>query len=126
MADIDDLATVTPETGPAEMGPQLHFIDGEFVPSRDGSTFTTLDPTTNAPLAEVADGKSADIDAAVAAARRAFDDGPWPRLSAAERARVLRRIADTIRAHARELIELEVPSRARAAAKASRLQLVES
>jgi 5-carboxymethyl-2-hydroxymuconic-semialdehyde dehydrogenase len=108
MADIDDLATVAPATALAEMGPQLHFIDGEFVPSRDGSTFTTLDPTTNAPLVEVADGKSADIDAAVAAARRAFDDGPWPRLSAAERARVLRRIADTIRAHARELIELEV------------------
>jgi hypothetical protein len=78
------------------------------VPSRDGSTFTTLDPTTNAPLAEVADGKSADIDAAVAAARRAFDDGPWPRLPAAERARMLRWIADTIRAHAQELIEHEV------------------
>jgi Aldehyde dehydrogenase family len=108
MADIDDLATVAPATAVAEIGPQLHFIDGEFVPSRDGSTFTTLDPTTNAPLVEVADGKSADIDAAVAAARRAFDDGPWPRLSAAKRARVLRRIADTIRAHARELIELEV------------------
>ena len=87
---------------------QRHFIDGRFEESRDGTTFTSLDPTTNAAIAEVADGKSEDIDAAVAAARRAFDSGPWPRLSAGDRAAVLRRIATELREHAEEFIELEV------------------
>ena len=87
---------------------QRHLIDGRFTDSLDGTTFTTLDPTTNRPLAEVADGKSADVDAAVTAARRAFDEGIWPRLSVAERAKTLRRIATTLRDHAQELIELEV------------------
>jgi len=87
---------------------QRHLIGGRFVPSLDGSTFTALDPSTNAPLVEVADGKAQDIDAAVRAAKYAFDHGPWPRMKASERARVLRRIADAVRAHAEELIELEV------------------
>ena len=87
---------------------QRHLIDGRFTDSLDGTTFTALDPTTNRPLAEVAAGKSADVDAAVNAARRAFDEGVWPRLSATERAKTLRRIATTLRDHAAELIELEV------------------
>src|SRR5690349_18852633 len=87
---------------------QRHLIDGRFTDSLDGTTFTALDPTTNRPLAEVADGKAADVDAAVAAARRAFDEGVWPRLSVAERAKTLRRIANLLRIHAEELIELEV------------------
>nr|WP_037494259.1 5-carboxymethyl-2-hydroxymuconate semialdehyde dehydrogenase [Solirubrobacter soli] len=87
---------------------QRHLIDGRFTESLDGTTFIALDPTTNRPLAEVADGKSADVDAAVCAARRAFDEGIWPRLSVAERAKTLRRIATTLRDHAQELIELEV------------------
>ena len=60
-------------------------------------TFETLDPATDEALAQVCDGQEADVDAAVAAARAAFDDGPWPRLKAAERAAVLRRIAAAIR-----------------------------
>jgi 5-carboxymethyl-2-hydroxymuconic-semialdehyde dehydrogenase len=87
---------------------QRHLIDGRFTDSLDGTTFSTLDPTTNRPLAEVADGKSADVDAAVNAARRAFDEGVWPRLSVTERAKTLRRIANLLRIHAEELIELEV------------------
>ena len=59
-------------------------------------------------LGSVADGQAADIDAAVAAARRAFDEGPWPRLSAAQRASALRRIAALMREHAQEFIDLEV------------------
>ncbi len=91
-----------------EIGLQRHYIDGEFRESAAGGTFTTLDPATNEVITEAADGQAADIDAAVAAARRAFDEGPWPALKAAERAKVLRRIADGVRAHAEEFIEREV------------------
>jgi 5-carboxymethyl-2-hydroxymuconic-semialdehyde dehydrogenase len=91
-----------------EIGLQRHYIDGEFRESVSGATFTTLDPATNETITEAADGAAADVDAAVAAARRAFDEGPWPKLKAAERAKVLRRIAELIRAHAEEFIEREV------------------
>jgi 5-carboxymethyl-2-hydroxymuconic-semialdehyde dehydrogenase len=92
----------------AEIGLQRHYIDGEFRESAGGGVFTTLDPATNEPIAKAADGNAADVDAAVAAARRAFDEGPWPRLKAADRAKVLRRIAELVRAHAEEFIEREV------------------
>src|SRR6476620_2479271 len=91
-----------------EIGLQRHYIGGEFRESVAGGTFKTLDPATNEVITEAADGQAADIDAAVAAARRAFDEGPWPRMKAAERAAILRRIAEAVRAHADELIEREI------------------
>jgi 5-carboxymethyl-2-hydroxymuconic-semialdehyde dehydrogenase len=85
-----------------------HWIDGRFRPSASGATFEVLDPTTNQPLATCASGEEADVDAAVSAARRAFDDGPWPRMKASERAAVLRRIATTIRDRADDFVSREV------------------
>ncbi len=93
---------------PHRYGFQRHYIDGEFQASKAGGTFQTLDPTTNAVLAEVADGQAADIDAAVIAARRAFDDGGWARAKAEDRADALRRIAARIRERSPELVEAEV------------------
>src|SRR6266516_3998694 len=90
-----------------KVGPQLHFIDGDFRAGRDQQTFETLDPSTNRPIAMVAAGGPADVDAAVAAARRAFDEGPWPRMKPAERAAVLRRVAAAIREQADDFIGLE-------------------
>ncbi len=87
---------------------QRHFVDGAFRRSVGGGTFETLDPAANEVLAEVCDGREADVDAAVGAARAAFDEGPWPRLAAAERAAVLRRIAGLIRESAEQLVEREV------------------
>ena len=87
---------------------QRHYIDGEFRHSVGGGSFFTLNPCTNEPLAEVADGVAADIDAAVTAARAAFDEGPWPRMQAAARARVLRRVAALLRERADAFIEREV------------------
>jgi 5-carboxymethyl-2-hydroxymuconic-semialdehyde dehydrogenase len=87
---------------------QRHFIGGDFVESVGGGSFETLDPTTNKVLAEAADGGAADVDAAVAAARQAFDLGPWPELPVRERAQTLRRIAALIREHAEDFIEREV------------------
>jgi 5-carboxymethyl-2-hydroxymuconic-semialdehyde dehydrogenase len=86
---------------------QRHYIDGGFTDGAGGRTFTTLDPATNAVIAEVPAGDADDVDAAVRSARRAFDIGPWPRRRASERAAVLRRIAALIRANAEELIALE-------------------
>jgi len=89
-------------------GVQEHFIDGVFRPSVSGETFESLNPASNEVLALASAGEAADVDAAVAAARRTFDTGSWPRMKASERAGVLRRIADRVRSHAQEFIEREV------------------
>jgi 5-carboxymethyl-2-hydroxymuconic-semialdehyde dehydrogenase len=101
-------ALAVSDTPPVRFDLQRHFIDGAFRESVQGGTFATLDPATNETLAEVASGLEADVDAAVAAARRAFDAGPWPRLKADERAAVLRRIASLIRERADQLVQCEV------------------
>lgn len=85
-----------------------HFIDNTFVPAVDGRTFETLNPTTNQPIEQVAAGSAEDVDRAVKAARRAFDNGPWPRMSAAERAVFLHRIGELIEARADEIAEIEI------------------
>ena len=87
---------------------QRHYIDGAFRASRAGGTFESRSPATDEVIAVVADGQEADVDDAVAAARRAFDEGSWPRLAATERAGVLRRIAALIRENADEFIRVEV------------------
>jgi 5-carboxymethyl-2-hydroxymuconic-semialdehyde dehydrogenase len=84
-----------------------HYIDGQFVDSADGDTFDVLDPVTNQAYTQAAAGKQADIDLAVAAATRAFREGPWPRMKPRERARVLNRIADAVEARDAELAEWE-------------------
>jgi 5-carboxymethyl-2-hydroxymuconic-semialdehyde dehydrogenase len=84
-----------------------HFIAGAHAPSADGETFEVADPVSNQPYATVAAGGPPDIDRAVAAAARAFTDGPWPDLPARERARILSRIADEIEGRAARIAELE-------------------
>jgi 5-carboxymethyl-2-hydroxymuconic-semialdehyde dehydrogenase len=85
-----------------------HFIDNAFVPSLDGESFETHNPANNKPITEVASGTVRDADQAVKAARRAFDEGPWSRLPAEERARALRRIGDLIEKHADEIADVEI------------------
>ena len=80
------------------LGPATLLIDGKHVHAEDGRTFNTFEPATGEILAEVALAGAADVEKAVAAARRAFDDGPWPRISAAERGR---RLAAGIPPHTR-------------------------
>ena len=84
-----------------------HYIDGAFVDSVDGDTFGVLDPVTHEVYVHAAAGKRADIDLAVAAATRAFTDGPWPRMLPRERSRVLHRIADIVESRDARLAELE-------------------
>jgi acyl-CoA reductase-like NAD-dependent aldehyde dehydrogenase len=81
------------------------FIDGEFVDAASGETRPTLNPHDNSVIAEVAMAGKADVDAAVAAADQAF--GSWSRWAAADRGRLLLRLADLIEANAEELARLE-------------------
>jgi aldehyde dehydrogenase (NAD+) len=82
-------------------------IDGQWI---DGAkTFDTVNPATGDALTQVIEASAADVDRAVAAARRAFDDksGPWRKMSASERGRLIWRLADLIEQHIDELAELE-------------------
>jgi aldehyde dehydrogenase (NAD+) len=81
------------------------FIDGEFVDAADGATLDVSDPHDGSLIASVAEAKEADVDRAVAAARRASEE--WRRTSAADRGRLLLRLADAIEANAAMLAELE-------------------
>ena len=72
------------------------FIDGAFRDASSGETFPTENPATGEVIAEVAAGNAADIDDAVRAARRAFDDGRWSRLAPADRKKALLRFADLL------------------------------
>jgi aminomuconate-semialdehyde/2-hydroxymuconate-6-semialdehyde dehydrogenase len=80
-----------------------HVIDGVEQESSDGASFPSVDPATRTPHASVALGSAADADRAVDAARRASDDGPWPRMGFAERGAILHRLADLVVAHTDEL-----------------------
>ena len=81
------------------------FIDGDFVQPIEGGAYTTINPATEEALASVSEGTDADVDAAVKAARRAFTK--WSRLSGAERAKYLYRIARIMQERAREFAVLE-------------------
>lgn len=85
-----------------------HYIDGAWQPAAGGATFAVIDPATEAPFAEAARGTAADVDLAVQAARRAFDDGPWPRMGGRERAAIVRAIGRLIAERKDELAALEV------------------
>jgi acyl-CoA reductase-like NAD-dependent aldehyde dehydrogenase len=85
-------------------------IDGRFVAAAAGNAFTVISPITGRPYAEVASAGAEDLDRAAAAARRAFDEGPWPRLAPFERGRTLRAIADRIRGEVDVIAEVETRS----------------
>ncbi|TMW97471.1 hypothetical protein EJD97_005430 [Solanum chilense] len=83
------------------------FINGEFVDSVSGNTFETIDPRNEEVIARISEGDKEDVDLAVKAAREAFDNGPWPRLSAAERRRIMLKFADLIIENAEEIAALD-------------------
>lgn len=82
------------------------YIDGAWQ-AATGRLMDVVEPALQQPMARVVRGNAADVDLAVAAARHAFDHGPWPHTAPAERARVLHAIGDLIQAHSDELAELE-------------------
>ncbi len=82
-------------------------IGDEFRPAVSGKTFKTYNPATEEVICEVAEGDSADVDLAVHAARAAFETGPWSRMDARDRGRLLNKLADLAESHLEELAALE-------------------
>ncbi len=83
------------------------FIDGRYVASASGKTFVSINPATGKPLADIASCDASDVDAAVKAARRSFDQGVWSRRSPSERKQVLLRFAELIEENLGELALLD-------------------
>jgi len=82
-------------------------INGEWAESKGGKYFPVFDPSTEEVIAEVPEANESDVNRAVAAARAAFDSGPWPQTTAQERGRILFRLAERIRKESPMLAELE-------------------
>src|SRR6202522_2014330 len=87
--------------------PRQLFIDAQWTDAASGQTFETPNPATGETLAQVAEGDTEDINRAVRAARRAFEDGPWSRMTPSDRGRLIWKIGDLILEHADELAQLE-------------------
>lgn len=84
-----------------------HYIDGKFVDSVGGEEFDVLDPVTNQNYIKASSGQKADVDLAVAAAKRAFREGPWPKMLPRERSRILHKVADIVESRDQQLAEFE-------------------
>ncbi|MDO2378266.1 aldehyde dehydrogenase family protein [Rhodococcus electrodiphilus] len=95
------------------------YIGGEWVDAASGRVFATHDPATGDKLVDVAHGAAEDIDRAVRAARKAFDEGPWPTMKAAERERMIWRVGDLLTERAAEFGQLEALDNGKSAAIAS-------
>ncbi|MDB5388390.1 MAG: NAD-dependent aldehyde dehydrogenase, partial [Planctomycetaceae bacterium] len=106
MATATVKSNATTVTKSPKIGPTKLLIDGKWRDALSGKTFETINPATEEKIADVAEGDSADVDLAVKAARKAFD-GPWSKLDARERGRLLHRLADLAEQHLEELAALE-------------------
>jgi phenylacetaldehyde dehydrogenase len=87
--------------------PRQALIDGRWQNAKGGETFEVFDPSNETVIAHVADCKKADVDLAVSAARKAFDSGPWSRMSPSARGKILWKIGDLILENLEELAQLE-------------------
>ncbi|HTC94440.1 MAG TPA: aldehyde dehydrogenase family protein [Terriglobales bacterium] len=87
--------------------PKKMLIDGKWLDAVSGKTFATLDPSTEEPLVQVAEGDKQDIDLAVKAARRAFENGPWRKMTPSERGRAIWKLADLMEQNLEQFAELE-------------------
>ncbi len=83
------------------------FVAGKWQAPLSGETYTPINPANEEPLAAVGKGDERDIDAAVAAARKAFDEGPWPKMSPHERGRIVWKLGDLIQQNLDEMARLE-------------------
>jgi len=101
------VASIKPHRDEVGLADGLMLIDGNPAAARDGRTWIHRHPATGEDVASFPVAAAEDVDLAVRAARRAFDDGPWPRARASERIRVLRRVADLVREHGDELLKLQ-------------------
>lgn len=98
---------MAPEVSQFIAQPRKMFIDNEWVEAASGKTFPVYDPATGQAIAQVAEGDKEDIDRAVRAARRAFDDGPWRKMTASERGQHMWKLADLLEQHTEEFAQFE-------------------
>ena len=82
-------------------------INNQWTAAASGRTFPTINPATGEEICQVAEADKEDVDRAVKAARHAFEHGPWRKMAAAERGRLMNKLADLIEKHADELARLE-------------------
>ena len=107
------MSTVTksPAKTSARPRPQVDrtelFIGGKWVSAKSGKTFATMNPATEEKIADVAEGDAADVDEAVKAARKALENGPWKKMDARDRGRIMNRLADLIEENQDDLAALE-------------------
>jgi aldehyde dehydrogenase (NAD+) len=101
------VASIKPHRDAIGLTEGLLLIDGAWGPAAAGQTWSHIHPATGEEVASFPIADAGDVDRAVRAARRAFDEGPWPRARATEKIRVLRRIADLVREHGDELLRLQ-------------------
>ncbi|KAL2903220.1 Aldehyde dehydrogenase family 2 member B4 mitochondrial, partial [Bienertia sinuspersici] len=116
-------AVEEPITPPVKVKYTQLLINGQFVDSASGKKFKTLDPRTGNVIAEVAEGDTEDINRAVAAAREAFDEGPWPKMTAYERSRILLKFADLLEQHTDEIAALETWDNGKPYEQAAKIEL---
>jgi aldehyde dehydrogenase (NAD+) len=102
---MSTLATATSQAGPITATRLL--INNRWVEAVSGRTFPTINPATGEEICQVGEADAADVDKAVRAARHAFDNGPWRRMSASERGKLMYRLADLIEKNAEQLARLE-------------------
>jgi aldehyde dehydrogenase (NAD+) len=101
------VASIKPHRDEIGLSEGLMLIDGAWTAGQAGEGWNHSHPATGEEVASFPIAGPEDVDAAVRAARRAFDEGPWPKMRAGERMRVLRRIADLVREHGDELLALQ-------------------
>src|SRR6516165_5754325 len=105
--NIAQRISIDPDAKSYVSKPRKLLIDGAWVNAASGKTFPVYDPSTGEVMVQVAEADAADVDKAVKAARKAFDEGPWPRMSPSERGRALWKLADLIEQHLEEFATLE-------------------
>lgn len=103
MAVSDTAITIAPEVQQFVGETRKMLIDGKWVEAASGKTFPVYNPATGEVMVHVAEGDKEDIYRAVAAARRAFDSGPWRKMTPSERGRLINKLADLLEQHSEEV-----------------------
>jgi aldehyde dehydrogenase (NAD+) len=105
------MATATTTKARTIKAPQVKdqplFIGGKFVDSASGKTFAAINPATGESICQVAEADKTDVDRAVQAARKALEQGPWRKMDAAERGRLMYKLAELVEKNAEELSAIE-------------------
>jgi phenylacetaldehyde dehydrogenase len=107
MATVSTEPTVSRKTADFVSSLHRNYVDGRFVPAVSGKSFPVYNPATGYVIASVPESEAEDVNLAVLAARRAFDEGPWPRMSPSERGRLLWKLGDLLEQNLDEFAELE-------------------